>query len=437
MPSETFEQMLDRAASSHGIGPGYWDIWGRYHATSTEAKQVILRAKGIDAANAEALERSMAALSRREWERLLPPCIVARQAGEIELTLNVPAESAGAAARITIREEQGRVAESEVNLRDLPQTASEAIDGQSWVRKQVRVPAGLPLGYHEITVKVGDRSASTRYIVTPDRAWAPPHFSRGGRAAGVAISLYGVRSARNWGCGDFSDLDAIFDWAVNDLEVSFIGLNPLHAIHNRRPFNTSPYLPNCTFYQNYLYLDVEAMEDFAQSRRAQCLRKSPGVQSEIQQLRDAPFVEYERVAALKLRILKLAFVQFLREWRRDTPRAREFRAFLRARGRPARKVRHLLRARRVAAPRRPECVDVDPVARALPGSRIPRDPRLPAKALAHGDVPPVPRVADRYPVGPRRSSGRGNAAWRSGSTTTWRWPPIASGRTCGRTGGSS
>ena len=332
MPSETFEQMLDRAASSHGIGPGYWDIWGRYHATSTEAKQVILRAKGIDAANAEALERSMAALSRREWERLLPPCIVARQAGEIDLTLNVPAESAGAAARITIREEQGRVAESEVNLRDLPQTASEAIDGQSWVRKQVRVPAGLPLGYHEITVKVGDRSASTRYIVTPDRAWAPPHFSRGGRAAGVAISLYGVRSARNWGCGDFSDLDAIFDWAVNDLEVSFIGLNPLHAIHNRRPFNTSPYLPNCTFYQNYLYLDVEAMEDFAQSRRAQCLRKSPGVQSEIRQLREAPFVEYERVAALKLRILKLAFVQFLREWRRDTPRAREFRAFLEREG---------------------------------------------------------------------------------------------------------
>src|SRR5512146_2896747 len=71
-----------------------------------------------------------------------------------------------------------------------------------------------------------------------------------------------------------------------------------------------------------------------------------------------------------------------------------------ARGRSARKVRDLLRPRRVAAPRRPECVDVDPVARGLPGSRVPRNPRVPAKALAHGDVPPVPRVADRYPVGP-------------------------------------
>ena len=46
-------------------------------------------------------------------------------------------------------------------------------------------------------------------------------------------------------------------------------MNPLHAIHNRRPFNTSPYLPNCIFYQNFIYLDVEGMEDYKRCRRAQ------------------------------------------------------------------------------------------------------------------------------------------------------------------------
>jgi 4-alpha-glucanotransferase len=332
MPSESFEQMLDRAASANGIGPGYWDIWGRYHATTMEAKQVILRAKGIDASSAEALERSLAALARHEWERLLPPCVVARQTGEVELPLNVPADSQDATARILIREEEGRVSESEVKLRDLPQTASAELDGQHWVRKQARIPAGLPLGYHEITVRAGSKTATTRYIVTPDRAWTPAPLGRGGRMAGVTVSLYGVRSARNWGCGDFSDLDAVLDWVVNDLEASFVGLNPLHAIHNRRPFNTSPYLPNCIFYQNFLYLDVEAMEDFAQSRRAQCLWHRPEIQAETRELRETQFVEYERVAALKLRFLKLGFVQFLREWRRDTRRAREFCAFLEREG---------------------------------------------------------------------------------------------------------
>ena len=98
--------------------------------------------------------------------------------------------------------------------------------------------------------------------MTPERAWTDPHLGRGGRAAGIAVSLYGVRSERNWGCGDFRDLLEIVDWAAADLEVGFVGLNPLHAIHNRRPFNTSPYLPNCIYYRNFIYLDVEGMEDF-------------------------------------------------------------------------------------------------------------------------------------------------------------------------------
>ena len=162
---------------------------------------------------------------------------------------------------------------------------------------------------------VAGASAAVRYIVTPDRAWVSPHLGRGGRAAGIAVSLYGVRSARNWGCGDFGDLLRVVDFAAEQLECGFVALNPLHAIHNRRPFNTSPYLPNCIFYQNFLYLDVEGMEDFARCRRAAAAAQSPAVAAEIAALRDAPFVEYERVSALKLRFLKLMFVQFLREWR--------------------------------------------------------------------------------------------------------------------------
>src|SRR5205823_10796297 len=129
---------------------------------------------------------------------------------------------------------------------------------------------------------------------------------------------------RNWGCGDFRDLAELSGWAARDLGASFIGLNPLHAIHNRRPFNTSPYLPNCVFYQNFLYLDVEAIEDFQNSRRAQRLWRTPAVQAEVEALRNSEQVEYERVCALKLRFLKLAFVTFLRQ---GGQRMEAFRAF--------------------------------------------------------------------------------------------------------------
>ena len=326
---DTFEQLLDRAAAQSGIEPGYWDIWGRYHDTSTAAKQAILQALGIAAGDAEQLEQSLAALTRREWQRLAPPSVVCLESGQQELPLNVPVESLGERARFVIVREDGELHPFEVDLRGLPQSAHLELDGSTRVRKMVRLPVRLPLGYHEISVEAAGASAKVRFIVTPERAWVSPHLGRGGRAAGIAVSLYGVRSARNWGCGDFGDLGQVVDFAAEQLECGFVALNPLHAIHNRRPFNTSPYLPNCTFYQNFIYLDVERLEDFARCRRAVALRNSPEVAAEIAALRDAPLVEYERVSALKLRFLKLLFVQFLRERENalGAPRVVQFNAY--------------------------------------------------------------------------------------------------------------
>lgn len=327
MSSETLEHLIDQAASRFGIAPGYWDIWGQYHHTTHAAKREILRAMGIAADDAASLGESLHGLARREWQRLMPPVFVVPEANVVELTLNVPAESFGETAAVHIRLEDGGTSAHTVHLHDLPHCAAIEMDGRTWLRKQASIPARLPLGYHEIEVHVGSRTGQARYIVTPHRAFTPQHLGRGGRSAGLALSLYGVRSARNWGAGDFTDLLALIDWVATDLEASFLSLNPLNAIHNRRPFNTSPYLPNCTFYQNFLYLDVEAIEDFARSRRAQALRVSSTVRREIEELRAAPTVEYERAAALKLRFLKLLFVQFLRDRRREPARAREFDEF--------------------------------------------------------------------------------------------------------------
>src|SRR5262249_26908794 len=187
----------------------------------------------------------------------------------------------------------------------LPQGGWAEMAGHPGWCRRVALPLDLPLGYHEVSAVVGVRKGSTRYIVTPDRAWMEPHLGRGGRAAGIAVSLYGARSERNLGCGDFRDLREIIGLVADGLGAGVVALNPLHAIHNRRPFNTSPYLPNCIFYQNYIYLDVEGMEDYSRSRRAGAFRHSPEVEREIADLRASDFVEYERVSTVKLRCLKL------------------------------------------------------------------------------------------------------------------------------------
>jgi 4-alpha-glucanotransferase len=332
MESENYTQLLDQAARLWRIDPEYWDIWGRKHITSDETKRAILKGLGVHADTAASLRMSVEAHRRREWTCLAPPCLVVTQNTTVELPLHATADLALETAHVEIREETGATHSLEFALASLHECGSAEIDGRYYVRRQAPLPSDLPLGYHDIEIRLGSLQQTTRLIVAPSRAYAHPALANGGKAAGIALALYGVRSARNWGCGDLRDLHGVVDWIADDAHASFIALNPLHAIYNRRPYNTSPYLPECIFYPNYVYLDVESVVDFQNSVRAQRLWSKPYTQRDLAALRDSEFVEYEQVSAWKLRFLKLAFVEFLREYRAGSARALEFRRFLAAEG---------------------------------------------------------------------------------------------------------
>ena len=169
-------------------------------------------------------------------------------------------------------------------------------------------------------------------VVCPDRAYLPENLSRGGRTAGFNITLYGLRSDRNWGCGDFTDLRALIDWASVEIGVSFIGLNPLHALHNRVPYNTSPYLPLSIFYKNLIYIDIESVPECRSSRCAQRLLHSARMQDRIRKLREAEFVQYQEIDRLKRRFLKVLFREFRHSRTEHSLRAKQFAEYLEREG---------------------------------------------------------------------------------------------------------
>ncbi len=263
------DDALRDAAEQSGVQQDFWDIFGRRHYTAPDTNRAILTALGFDCASVDSLRASLAKRAEIENSRPLPPVLVVGENEPLRIPGNLDLE---------IVTEQGE-------------------------RHRVRVENGvpqadliLPLGYHE--ARAGD--STMRLIVTPDRAHSPEP----GKHAGLGITLYGLRSDRNWGVGDFRDLRDLIDWAVPTLHVDFIALNPLHAIHNRWPYNTSPYLPNSIFYRNFLYLDVEAVPGFEGIRDR--IEKGETC-AELGRLRASPTVEYEQVAALKRRALELIF----------------------------------------------------------------------------------------------------------------------------------
>ncbi len=278
---------LHTQAAAHGIELSYIDIWGKTHQTPDDVLDAILSSVSDQAPDPD---------------RPLPPTIVLREHAN-SLLLHVPLTDTGS-IKLEIQWEGGDL---EHHWYWLPELATQ--DGA----RRLPLPA-LRLGYHKLLVyrlrdPILEVLVESRLIVCPARA-----LSINTRAAGVAISLYGLRSNRNWGCGDFTDLSAAID-SFARAGCAFVALNPLHAIPNREPYNTSPYLPQCSLYRNFIYLDVE---------RTGQLTLTAAEQSEIESLRASEFVEYERVAALKLAALHRVFAAF--------PGALEFDAYVAEQG---------------------------------------------------------------------------------------------------------
>ncbi len=194
---------------------------------------------------------------------------------------------------------------------DGPGTSLDFDSKTGLTRIMAPLPADLKPGYYsfnlDITVHDSVISNELRIIVAPEKAYAPEPIEKGQRVAGIAISLYGVRSEHNWGVGDLTDLVEIIDWAFDDLGVHFVGLNPLHALFNASPFNCSPYMPSSRMFYNYIYIDVLKAAGSISRELLDEMLADHQIAAETSRLRAERYVDYEGVAALKNRSLRKVF----------------------------------------------------------------------------------------------------------------------------------
>lgn len=327
------DRSLLRLARLAGIAPAYRDAWNKHRRVAPETLRMILAAMGLAATTRGEVAAALGELEAEQWRALLPPVVTALDDDAATVPVSVPA---GQDDRVSwmLRLESGEQREGGTPPGELRVLAEKG------GMRRLALPIGhsLPLGYHRLAVTAGAHSEETALIVAPRTCHLPRELQPGGRAWGLTTQLYGVRSPRNWGMGDLGDLAALAAGAARQ-GARTLGINPLHALFPAEPRHISPYSPSSRLFLNPLYIDIEAVPDFAQSPAAQARVASPETATRLAALRAGELVDYPQVAALKHPLfaeLHRSFAERHLGATRDgavTERGADFRRFQREGGR--------------------------------------------------------------------------------------------------------
>ncbi len=292
---------LARLAGAHGVATWYGSWRHGRVEVSTATVVAVLAAMGVDASTPRAVAAALADAEQRPWRRILPPVVVVTDEQRTSVRVHMPH---GSAVGVRIELEGGgdrRLDQEEHGVPPRP------VDGALVGEASFVLPAGLPLGWHELVADVaqtGER-ASAPLVVTPARLALPAQLGAAGQRWGFMAQLYSVRSQRSWGLGDLADLTELLDWSGRELGADFLLVNPLQAAEPVGHMSPSPYLPSSRRFTNPVYIRVEDVPEAVHLR--------PGdratVERSADELRatntDAATLDRDRVWAAKRAALEL------------------------------------------------------------------------------------------------------------------------------------
>jgi len=320
---------LDALCVSCGIALGYHDIRGQWHEPGVEVKQSLLAALQLPVNSDDDIRRNLEAVASRQWRHLIAPVVVRRQnEAPLRLTLTLGVNQTDKAINWELCTESGQHRQGEWNLGAQDSVDEAVVNGTLPRQFEVVLPDFDEVGYHRLSVKADNASAArASLIVAPETCYQPPALANGRKIWGISLQLFSLRSQRNWGIGDFSDLRAVVE-IFAPLGIDVLGLNPMHALFPHLPENASPYSPSSREFLNPVYLDVEAIDEFEYVPEVKHQVTGREFQASLQALRELELIDYREVWGLKLQVLAKLYQAFRqRQLYTDSARLEAFRQF--------------------------------------------------------------------------------------------------------------
>lgn len=306
----TDQNSLHQLAAHFGVSPGYWDIWGEFREAPETGLRAVLVALGALASAEEDPTSALHRAREAQADEFLPPVVVAVEGQAPGLTLRFSEYVDWDRVQWFLTLEDGAGRRGEFELSTLPVLAEWPRRTGRVLTRELPLPADLPTGYHRLLVQAGSGQVlgELPLIIGPARCYLPPELGER-RLWGATAQLYSLRSERNWGIGNLGDLRELVR-ILGSEGAAVLGLNPLHALFLEQPQRCSPYSPTVRSLLHPLYLDMEAIPDFAECPEAQALVSSAEFQQRLAALRSAEQVDYAGVWAAMQEVLELLYVSF-------------------------------------------------------------------------------------------------------------------------------
>nr|WP_321982773.1 4-alpha-glucanotransferase [uncultured Cohaesibacter sp.] len=268
------QDKLNALAGFFGIHTAYNDFDGNLVQTSVETQLALLRANGLHLDNDAMLDEAIESYVVAEQDRWFPRELITGTGFDYQCNFGL-----GARWHIELDE-------------DLSDEVRQSIPGEvlcGIAETHISLPP-LPSGIHQLVCEVGGRVEIVTLITAPLKAPSVEQLTGKSRVWGINAPLYGFRSHRNSGIGDFEDL-AQFSEYVQSLGGSFVGINPVHALGFSDQYAMSPYSPTHRGFLNTQHIALDQFSGMPASPQLHALLQA--VETQWSELRASDQVEYQ------------------------------------------------------------------------------------------------------------------------------------------------
>lgn len=312
----SYSQTVDRLADMVGILPEYQVDIGTFF-TEQVTKKVLLKAMGIPAETAEEAEKSLRMLEERPLKQALPPVMVVREnEGQVQIPVTFLQAKEYKTLNWTMRLENGYTYAGSMEPADMPVIAEYEMGTKIYEHRVLMLTLPQEWGYHVFSVVsesvMPKNGREMTLIVVPEKCYMPACITDEYRPWGFPLQLYALRSEKNWGIGDFSDLKSMVDVSAA-VGASIIGINPINTLFPAQPEAASPYYSSSRLFLNPLYIDVPAIPEASKCSAYKRYVRTKGFKDKLEKARAANLVDYTTVSEIKNKAMELIYEDFIKK----------------------------------------------------------------------------------------------------------------------------